>query len=81
MSELKEKHLRPGRKVTDQFLIASVLATLIVSVAVLLIPLGELMFGFFESVLGGDSAAATFLKDYFNFISIWIGLFLVVVLF
>jgi len=81
MKAFKEKHLRPGRKITDQFLIASLLSILIVGVSVLVFPLGKLALGFFESVLGGDHDAAVFLKDYFDFISIWIGLFLVVVLF
>ena len=80
-NEFIEKHLRPGRKKTDQFLIAILLSALIVTVSVLLIPLGKLTFGFFESVLGGDHDAATFLTEYFDFISIWIGVFLVVILF
>ena len=37
--------------------------------------------GFFETLLGGDHDAAVFLKDYFNFFGIWIGLFLVVLVF
>ena len=80
MNALKEKHLRPGRKITDQFLIASVLTFAIVLLSTIIFPLGKLAFGFFESVLGGDSAAAEFLQNYFDFFSIWIGLFLVVVL-
>ena len=81
IEKFKEKHLRPGRKKTDQFIVASVLSFLIVSMAVLLFPLGKLVFGFFESVLGGNHDAAVFLKEYFDFISIWIGLLLVVILF
>ena len=80
MNSLKEKHLRPSRKITDQFLIASVLSLLIVLFSALFFPLGKLAFGLFESVLGGDSDAAEFLKNYFDFFSIWIGLFLIVVL-
>ena len=81
MNELKEKHLRPGRKKTDQFLLASVLTFLILNVSVLIFPIGKLALGFFESVLGGDHDAAVFLKNYFDFISIWIGMFLVVIIF
>lgn len=81
MNSWKEKHLRPGRKITDQFLIASVLSILIVGFSSILFPLGKLAFGFFKSVLGGDGDAAEFLKNYFDFIGIWIGLFLLVVLF
>jgi len=81
MNEFKEKHLRPGRKATDQFLIASVLSVLIVTFSAMLLPLGKLAMGFFEWVLGGDRDAAEFLRNYFDFISIWIGLFLIVILF
>ena len=81
MNGFKEKHLRPGRKKTDQFLVASLLSFLILSVSVMIFPLGKLTFGFFERILGGDQDAAVFLKNYFDFISIWIGLFLVAVLF
>lgn len=80
MNSLKENHLRPGRKITDQFLIASVLTFLIVVVSTLLFPLGQLALGFFTSVLGGDNDAAEFLRNYFDFFGIWIGLILVVVL-
>ena len=80
MNALKEKHLRPGRKITDQFLIASVLTFAIVLLSTILFPLGDLALGFFESVLGGDRDAAEFLQNYFDFFSIWIGLFLIVVL-
>ncbi len=81
MDSLKEKNLRPGRKITDQFIIASALTALIVGVSVMFIPLGKLALGFFESILGGDHDAAVFLRDYFDFISIWIGLFLIVIIF
>lgn len=81
MDSLKEKNLRPGRKITDQFIIASALTALIVAVSVFFIPLGKLALGFFESILGGDHDAAVFLRDYFDFISIWIGLFLIVIIF
>ena len=80
MNELKEKHLRPGRKITDQFIIASALAFLIVAIASFVIPLGTLVFPVFEKILD-DHDAAVFLKDYFDFISIWIGMFLVVIIF
>ncbi len=81
MNEFIEKHLRPGRKKTDQFLLASLLSFLILIGAELFLPLGRLLQGFFESVLGGDQDAAVFLKEYFDFISIWIGMFLVVIVF
>ena len=81
MNEIKEKHLRPGRKVTDQFIIASILSFLILSVSVLIFPIGLLVVGFFEKILGGDHDAAVFLMEYFDFISIWIGMFLVVIIF
>ena len=46
MDNLKEKYLRPGRKITDQFIIASALSALIVAVSVLFIPMGKLALGF-----------------------------------
>lgn len=36
---------------------------------------------FFERILGGDHDAGAFLRNYFEFISIWIGIFLVVIIF
>ena len=80
-NEMKEKYLRPGRKKTDQFVIAIVLSFVIVAVAVLVFPVGVMASGFFEKLLGGNHDAAMFLKDYFDFISIWIALFLVVLIF
>ena len=44
MDEFKEKHLRPGRKITDQFIIGSVLAFLILSFSVIAFPVGVLDF-------------------------------------
>ena len=81
MNELKEKYLRPGRKITDQFIIASVLSFLILMASVILLPLGRFVIEPFERILEGDFDAAMFLKDYFDFISIWIGMFLVVIIF
>ena len=53
MNELKEKNLRPGRKITDQFVIASALSVLITSFIVFLFP--EKFFVWpFEKLLGGD---------------------------
>ena len=81
MNDFKEKHLRPCRKITDQFIIASVLSFLIVMASVMLLPLGRFVIEPFERILDGDFDAAMFLKDYFDFISIWIGMFLVVIIF
>ena len=81
MNDLKEKHLRPGRKKTDQFVIAALLSVLITTAASIVLPVGVPVFGFFKSILGGDHDAAVFLEDYFSFFSMWIGLFLVVLLF
>ena len=81
MHAFKEKHLRPGRKVTDQFIIAAVLGLLIMVAASVIFPIGSLVFGLFEKLLGGNHDATVFLIEYFNFISIWIGLFVVVLLF
>ena len=81
MNDLKEKHLRPGRKITDQFLIASVLSFLIIGLSTAFLPFGTQVLSFFERILGGDHDAAVFLKNYFDFIGIWIGLFLVVLIF
>lgn len=80
MDALKEKHLRPGRKPLDQFIIAIALSILIMTVAELIFPIGTLLFGFFKNILGGDQDAAIFLKNYFDFISIWIGFFLAVII-
>lgn len=80
MDALKEKHLRPGRRITDQFLIATALTAVILGVSVFIFPIGAFLRGFFETLLGGDHDAASFLKDYFDFIGIWIGLFLVVII-
>lgn len=77
MNELKEKHLRPGRKITDQFIIAPILTFLIMSMGVL-IPIGFVLFPVFEKLLG-DHDAAVFLKDYFDFIGIWVSTFLAVI--
>ena len=79
IKELKEKNLRPGRKITDQFIIASALSLLIVIVASL-IPM-KWVVGPFELLLGGNHDAAVFLKDYFGFIGIWICFILVACLF
>lgn len=80
MDALKEKHLRPGRRITDQFLIATALTAVILGVSVFIFPIGAFLRGFFVTLLGGDHDAAAFLKDYFDFIGIWIGLFLVVII-
>ena len=79
MDSLKEKHLRPGRKVTDQFILASVLTFLIMLLSAE-IPMGSLLLDFFKSLLGGNNDAAVFLKGYFDFFGIWIGFFLVVII-
>ncbi|MDO5139115.1 MAG: type II CAAX endopeptidase family protein [Oscillospiraceae bacterium] len=79
MEELKDKHLRPGRRITDQFIIASALSVLLVSAGGFLMPSG-LIVGFFEALLGGDHDAARFITDYFTFIGIWIVFFLVVII-
>ncbi len=83
MNELIEKNLRPGRKIPDQFIIASALATLLITVASLILPFftGFFIPDFFEMILGGDHDAAVFLKDYFDFYSIWVVIFLVVIIF
>ena len=80
MNELVVKHLRPGRKITDQFIIASALTMLLVSVGSFFVP-GGLIVGFFEKILGGDHDAAVFLIDYLTFFGIWITFFLAVVIF
>ena len=80
MNGIKEKYLRPGRKITDQFIIAALLASFIVSVGGIIIPVGRLV-GLFENMLGGDYDAAVFALMYFGFLGIWILLFLVVVIF
>ena len=81
MEEFKNRYLRPGRKVTDQFLLASVITFAILAIAELFLPIGSLLLGTFERLLGGDHDAAVFLETYFSFISIWIGMFLVVLIF
>lgn len=83
MNELIEKNLRPGRKILDQFIIASALTTIIISLGAIILPFitGMAALNFFETILGGDHDAAVFLKDYFDFYSIWIVLFLVVIIF
>ena len=81
MKALKEKYLRPGRKITDQFVLATGLSVLIMVAAEIILPIGGLLLGSFERILGGNHDAAAFLRDYFDFISIWIGLFLVVIIF
>ena len=82
MNNFKDKHLRPGRKITDQFIIASLLSILISVASAIIIPTGfipdRLFNVFFE---GGNTDAAAFLKLYFNFISIWIVLFLIILIF
>lgn len=79
MNEFKEKHLRPGRKITDQFIIASALSFLIMSVSSM-IPAGKVLLPVFERILDNHDAAV-FLRNYFDFIGIWIGMLLVVILF
>ena len=83
MDKIREKHLRPGRKILDQFIVASVLASALSILSVLLIPkkAQALAFEIFKSILGGDQDAATFLQNYSIFICIWIAMFLVVVIF
>ena len=72
MKDFKEKYLRPGRKPTDQFIIAALLTFLLMLLSVVAIPIGMLAMGFFESVLGGNHDAVAFLREYFDFIGIWI---------
>ncbi len=79
MKAIKEKYLRPGRKITDQFIIASVLSFLLVTVGSFLVP-GGLLVGSVEKIFGGDHDAAVFLLDYFAFFGIWITTFLVVII-
>lgn len=83
MEDLKLKHLRPCRRITDQFIIASALSIIIIMTAIIIFPIGDLLqrSNFFENILGGDHDAGVFLKDYFDFISMWIGIILVVVIF
>jgi len=61
MDKIREKHLRPGRKILDQFIVASVLASALSILSVLLIPkkAQALAFEFFKSILGGDQDAAS----------------------
>ena len=79
MNALKEKFLRPGRKITDQFIIASSLSILILTVSTFF-PM-KWVVGPFEKLLGGDHDAAVFLRDYFGFIGIWVCFILVICLF
>jgi len=83
MEELKTKYLRPCRKLTDQFLIATILSVLILMVssffntrATKLLPEKALL-----KMLGDSKDALTFLYDYYGFITIWVGFFLVVLIF
>lgn len=80
MEKLKEKYLRPGRKITDQFILAAAITVLIISVSQTFFPT-EWAVGPFEALLGGDHDAAMFLNFYFIFISLWIYFILVVCLF
>lgn len=79
MEELKEKNLRPGRKITDQFILAAAITLLIIFVSAFFFPTGWTIH-LFENLLGGNHDAAEFLNNYFSFISIWIGFILVVCL-
>ena len=81
MSDLIEKYLRPGRKITDQFVLASALSFVLTFLGSILVPVRRLFGGFIENILGGDHDAAVFLFDYLGFIGIWVILFLVVILF
>ena len=83
MDEIREKYLRPGRKITDLFIIASALSIAISTLSVFIIPrkAEDLAFGFFKIILGGNQDAASFLMNYALFISIWIIVFPVVILF
>ena len=80
MDEFKAKHLRPGRKVTDQFILGSLISFLLVNLGAFLVPVKPLT-SLFEKILGGNSDAAVFLLDYFAFFGIWIAVFLVVIIF
>ena len=80
MEKLKGKYLRPGRKITDQFILAAAITVLIISVSQTFFPT-EWAVGPFEALLGGDHDAAMFLNFYFIFISLWIYFILVVCLF
>ena len=79
MKELKEKNLRPGRKITDQFILAAAITLLIIFVSAFFFPTGWTIH-LFENLLGGNHDAAEFLNNYFSFISIWAGFILVVCL-
>ena len=65
MNELKEKHLRPGRKITDQFIIASFLSILILVISGTLFPSKSPILGLFEKLLGGDHDAASATNGFF----------------
>ena len=83
MDKIKEKYLRPCGRITDQFVIASILTIMITVFSALIIPaaVDSLILKFFESLLGGDRDVAFFLYEYFMFISLWIVIFLVVIIF
>ena len=50
MKALKEKYLRPGRKITDQFVLATGLSVLIMVAAEIILPIGGLLLGSFGLV-------------------------------
>ncbi len=50
-------------------------------VSMLVIPVEKLTGDLFDTILAGDQDAASFLKMYFVFFSIWIGTFLMVIIF
>ena len=56
MDEFKAKHLRPGRKVTDQFILGSLISFLLVNLGAFLVPVKPLT-SLFEKILGADSDA------------------------
>lgn len=62
MEILKGKYLRPGRKITDQFILAAAITVLIISVSQTFFPT-EWAVGPFEALLGGDHDAAMFLNS------------------
>ena len=81
MSKFKEIHLRPGRKIFDQFVIASVISVIVMFISIIIFPVGKLIEVPFSYIFGGDADVVDFAKEYFDFISIWIGVFLVVLIF
>ena len=79
MNEFLNKHLRPTRKLTDQFILTGIIGFALVIIGQLLGALVSRFMRMFIELITEFNASHEFLLQYFSFIGIWIVILLVMV--